>query len=94
MTQRPSTRACVEREPSLERSSSEISPPAAGPWAKVRIVWVEMRGRARRRVEESMVQFVFGCLCPSWKILWVIWIVDCRAGVVFDAAQCQRDILL
>lgn len=38
MTHRPSTRACVERDPSLERRSSEIVPPEAGPWANVRAV--------------------------------------------------------
>lgn len=58
MTHRPSTRAWVERDPSLARSSSEISPPEAGPVAKALVIWVGRRGRVRRKVEESMV---YGC---------------------------------
>jgi hypothetical protein len=38
----------------LARRSSEIVPPAAGPWAKV-LMGVVRRGRARRMEEESMV---------------------------------------
>jgi len=63
ITQRPSTRACVERLPNLARSSSLISPPWAGPMAIVRwaILMVALLRdaaavAARRKVEDSMVR--------------------------------------
>jgi hypothetical protein len=63
ITQRPSTRACVERLPNLARSSSLISPPWAGPMAIVRwamLMVALLRDAAavaaRRKVEDSMVE--------------------------------------
>ena len=69
MTHRPSTKAWVEREPSLARRSSEISPPLAGPWAKDLVMVVGMpRERVRRRLEESILSISVG-----FELAVLIW---------------------
>jgi hypothetical protein len=58
MTHKPSTNACVDNDPSLSRSSSEMVPPDAGPVAIVRwtnILDIDDDAAYRRKVEDSMV---------------------------------------
>lgn len=104
MTHSPSTRACVEREPSLARSSSEISALWAGPVAMARVA---MRGTdatapARvatvRRAAENMVTAYGGVgeVCGLRFAKWVMSDETDGSGISLRVYPhcCNRDIQL
>jgi hypothetical protein len=70
ITHKPSTRACVERDPSFSSISSETVPPEAGPEANDRATIFREERAVRRKEEDNMISLF---LCGVESRFFYYW---------------------